>query len=627
MTVSQRVIHLRTSETMRRSFQTIARACSGDWAVRLVFGLNARTNHEVIELPALCPQYLEMEDQGEWLVAMRAITAHEAFHVRLTSRKAMEPYMQRHPALPGSVVHFVGNALEDARIEKAGVNLWPGAYSWLVAHNELCWRRHKATGDKGADFLAGLVFLAVTGRDIQGQSDPEVIGLLQKCEPIIERARRAPTTEDCLEYASLICQLIEPHADWFPSPPPEETFNGGSADPDGRGEATNAGEGGRDPAARGRAERRKAFGNPDDCAGTSGGPVADETGEAGGPARLPAQTFAEDEEQAGADIDEASDDCPDVGEVLKAARAEAIALIHTADAAEKAAVAREGEDMLTAADQAKLASELGGQFVELPADDDPEKYEAIRREIRGAIRRLADALSPLLTQRRTDFYATERAGLVDPSRIWRMPAVGDARVFRQPGREAHVPDVAWYLLIDESGSMGGTTGSGRVKYEAAREAAVLFAEALKALKQQFTVVGFTETNAVEHRRYVRWGEQKLTRLATLAARRNNRDGFSIHVAARELLKRPEPVKVLFVLSDGQPAGSHPAGKTALQEAQEASRWASMRGLCVVGLYFGPDTELPKVRSIYPRLVHVKDLAQLPTMVARELKLAAKRAAG
>ncbi len=57
----------------------------------------------------------------------------------------------------------------------------------------------------------------------------------------------------------------------------------------------------------------------------------------------------------------------------------------------------------------------------------------------------------------------------------------------------------------------------------------------------------------------------------MSARDGNRDGAALRFVAERLMTRPEPCKLLFIISDGQPAGSGGYFGTAAEADLRESR--------------------------------------------------------
>jgi nitric oxide reductase activation protein len=161
--------------------------------------------------------------------------------------------------------------------------------------------------------------------------------------------------------------------------------------------------------------------------------------------------------------------------------------------------------------------------------------------------------------------------------------------------------------------------------DAAKEAAIVLHETCNQLKIQHSVVGFTSLIPdgiyVTHYRVVDWNEKDGAKIASLQYESENRDGYSIRIAAGELEIRPEPVKLMIVLSDGMPADKSYHDNRAIADTIRAVRDAEKKGIKVIGIYFGGEEEIVVAQKIYNYLVFCKDINSLPTILGRVLKKA------
>ncbi|MBR1477265.1 MAG: VWA domain-containing protein, partial [Lachnospiraceae bacterium] len=127
-----------------------------------------------------------------------------------------------------------------------------------------------------------------------------------------------------------------------------------------------------------------------------------------------------------------------------------------------------------------------------------------------------------------------------------------ARIFDKRRDPANLKDAAVVLAVDLSGSMSGA------KEAQARKTCIILAEALSELKIPYYIMGFkADTESVDalHEHYVDWNGKKKDRasLINMRAGGNNFDGYSIRYAAELLKNKNASNKILFVISDGQPA--------------------------------------------------------------------------
>lgn len=141
-----------------------------------------------------------------------------------------------------------------------------------------------------------------------------------------------------------------------------------------------------------------------------------------------------------------------------------------------------------------------------------------------------------------------------------------------------IPRIAVCLLVDESGSMRSSTeSSSDMKYIAARRVAVTMVEALRQIKGMSALVLGHTANAsrrqlgenikvdiikedvngcVVLREFYGPDHKNPYACAAIGAYENNLDGYAMEHASRRFSKAypNSPIKLMFVISDGQPAG-------------------------------------------------------------------------
>jgi hypothetical protein len=151
----------------------------------------------------------------------------------------------------------------------------------------------------------------------------------------------------------------------------------------------------------------------------------------------------------------------------------------------------------------------------------------------------------------------QRRGMVNNKSMTRI-AFGDYRIFKRR-YDVGVRSLSFSLLIDRSGSMGD---QGSDKCEHSRDAAVLFSEVLDNLNIPFEVAFFcsdlTSPFTVQHFFVKRFEEEYAYvkhRLGATPGKANNDDGASIRLAMDRLERRPETLRYLIVISDGNPCGN------------------------------------------------------------------------
>ena len=108
------------------------------------------------------------------------------------------------------------------------------------------------------------------------------------------------------------------------------------------------------------------------------------------------------------------------------------------------------------------------------------------------------------------------------------------------------------------------------------------------------------------------------RMMDIAARNNNRDGAALRFVAEQLSKRPESVKLLIVVSDGQPADSGYGGSAAEEDLRGIKQEYQRKGILFVAAAIGDDKQ--NLERIYgDAFLDISDLNQLPAKLTAVVK--------
>ena len=163
-----------------------------------------------------------------------------------------------------------------------------------------------------------------------------------------------------------------------------------------------------------------------------------------------------------------------------------------------------------------------------------------------------------------------KSGLLDIKSLWKIGA-GEKNIFYRPGRK-DIGSCAFYMLIDNSGSMHEMVYQGVSKSFAARRAAAIIEEALRGLVPM-KVALFEQSGKARHISLKSFDSKShinacYSSLSTISPSGCNADSVHIRVAAKELSNRRERKKILFILSDGLPSayGSKHNGIAEVRQA-------------------------------------------------------------
>lgn len=208
-------------------------------------------------------------------------------------------------------------------------------------------------------------------------------------------------------------------------------------------------------------------------------------------------------------------------------------------------------------------------------------------------------------------------GMFDASSVYRTAYQNDGHNFTRRHEPDGDPDVAFGLLIDQSGSMSGT------KIVSARDTAVLLDDILCNFGIPYLVVGhdvdFGTCNLNVVKDFDEVDKTAKFRLGSIYAGGRNRDGAAISYCAERLLSRPEKNKVLIVISDGFPTecGFHNY-VTYMEDARLTVDEYSKRGITIFGAVI--DGDFNSIKNIYgDKTMDLTDLANLPRTLSNLVK--------
>lgn len=248
-----------------------------------------------------------------------------------------------------------------------------------------------------------------------------------------------------------------------------------------------------------------------------------------------------------------------------------------------------------------------------------EQYQEISAPLLGISRQLQKSLvrqlkdsrrsvkqTGLLIGRRLDSHALHRT---------------DGKVFCKNSLPNEIPELAVGLLLDESGSM-----CSRDRCTYARAAAIILYDFCHSLGIPVMVYGHSTgyddgTNTVELYSYAEFesiDRDDKYRLMDISARSSNRDGVALRYVAEQLSKRPEAVKILILVSDGQPADSGYYGTAAEEDLRGIKQEYTRKHILFVAAAIGEDK--PSIERIYgDSFLDITDLDQLPVKLTSVVK--------
>jgi hypothetical protein len=233
------------------------------------------------------------------------------------------------------------------------------------------------------------------------------------------------------------------------------------------------------------------------------------------------------------------------------------------------------------------------------------RYDKTYREIKRHVTPTAKALSALLEPVADEERRNQRSGKLKVNRVWRTEALGEANVFDRrkkgtPGKNARI-----LILNDVSGSTSSQfPGTSDRIIDQMRKAQTLLIESCEAANVPVAAYGFTEeygdysTVIYPFKPYGRFTHVEKGFIGGMDSRWGNRDTLALQWAVDELAKYPEDVRLLIMLSDGEPCfedgETYDTMRSIVQQAEK-------RGIDILCLYVGPQyaNVIDRVHYMYP----------------------------
>lgn len=193
----------------------------------------------------------------------------------------------------------------------------------------------------------------------------------------------------------------------------------------------------------------------------------------------------------------------------------------------------------------------------------------------------------------------------------------DGRYYSKTNLPTEEPQLAVGILVDESGSMWGE------RVDAAREMAIVCEDFTRNLDIPTLICGHSTASNGEFAlySYVEFDsvdKKDKYRLMDITARRNNRDGLALKIMCERMVKRPEEVKLLIVISDGQPNDYNYGGESAEKEMREICKKYRRKGVTIFGAAIGHDKE--NIKRIYgDGFLDIADLSALPNAMVKLIR--------
>lgn len=239
-----------------------------------------------------------------------------------------------------------------------------------------------------------------------------------------------------------------------------------------------------------------------------------------------------------------------------------------------------------------------------------KQYRRLYPEIKPISKRLQSRVSAMLRDKRSGGKVT---GLLmgkkfDSHKLYRM----DGRNFYNLRLPEEI-ELAVSLVVDESGSMEFDDRS----RQALKAAAVLY-DFCTGLGVPVSVYGHDDCGRTRIYAYADFDSVDgldQYRMMDIRHRQNNRDGLALRFTAQRLLKRPEAVKLLILISDGKPYADGYLGRAAEEDLRSVKHEYAKKGVTLFAAAIGDDKE--DIQRIYgDGFLDITDLNALPMNLSK-----------
>ena len=244
-----------------------------------------------------------------------------------------------------------------------------------------------------------------------------------------------------------------------------------------------------------------------------------------------------------------------------------------------------------------------------------EAYKKIAPPLLAVSKRLQKQIIPKL---RDESEGGRINGLLFGRRLNARSIVeDDGRIFYNKKYPDEEPKMAVAVLVDESGSMGGGDRATN-----ARLASIVMYDFCTSLGIPLAMYGHTEDGygkpTVEIYNYTEFDsidKKDRFRVMDISARSNNRDGAAVRFVAERLEKRPEKVKILIIISDGQPAACGYGGTAAEADLRGIKKEYKNKGVTIFAAAIGNDK--PNIERNYKEgFLDITDINKLPMFLTK-----------
>ncbi|MDR1548983.1 MAG: hypothetical protein LBT06_10410 [Hungatella sp.] len=246
-------------------------------------------------------------------------------------------------------------------------------------------------------------------------------------------------------------------------------------------------------------------------------------------------------------------------------------------------------------------------------------YDSLSPDILKLARRLEEEMQDILYPDGEYMEKNLHIGKrIDGSRLYRQ----DKAIFMNKRISEDGGQAAIGVLIDESGSM---SWGDRITY--GRLTALIIYKVCINMGVPVIVYGHSTSydssyaeEIVDLYAYAEFDSidgKDCYRIMDISPRGSNRDGAALRYVGERLKTRPEDLKLLFLVSDGQPAALNYSGDLAKEDLRSLKTELKREGILLFAAAIGDDQQV--IEDIYQEgFINISDLSMLPVRIVKKI---------
>nr|WP_303040312.1 hypothetical protein [Enterocloster clostridioformis] len=248
-----------------------------------------------------------------------------------------------------------------------------------------------------------------------------------------------------------------------------------------------------------------------------------------------------------------------------------------------------------------------------------QMYDSLSPDILKTAKRLKEEMWEIIYPEKDGMEKNLSMGKkIDSSRLYRQ----DRKIFMSRRAYEEERQAAIAVLIDESLSMAYEDRIifGRLTALILYDVCVNLGIPVIVYGHSTSYDGLYTTETVDLYAYAEFdsvdGKDRY-RIMDMSPRCSNRDGAAIRFVAERLKTRPEDLKMLFLVSDGQPAALNYSGDLAKQDLKALKGDLKRQGILLFAAAIGDDREV--IEDIYQDgFLNISDLSRLPLSITKKI---------